>query len=211
MWEFLKQLTDPNSIIEFGGLWLLLFVIFAETGLLIGFFLPGDNLILLAGILCNAKPELMKVDFFPLVSMMIVAAVLGNLAGYWFGKVVGTKLYKRKDSLLFKQRHIELTKQYYQKFGGNLTLVLARFLPVVRTFAPIIAGVIKVDFYKFMLMNILGAMAWIISLSGIGYFLVQWFPGITDYMGYIFIFLIALTAIPILRMLFSRKKQSSEL
>jgi membrane-associated protein len=211
MWEFLKQLTDPNSIIEFGGLWLLLFVIFAETGLLVGFFLPGDNLILLAGILCKAKPELMKVDFFPLVSLMVAAAVLGNLAGYWFGKVVGTRLYKRKDSLLFKQRHIELTKQYYEKFGGNLTLVLARFLPVVRTFAPIIAGVIKVDFFRFMLMNVIGALAWILSLSGIGYFLVQWFPGITDYMGYIFIFLIVLTALPILRMIFSRKKASSEL
>ncbi len=211
MWEFLKQLTDPNSIIEYGGLWLLLFVIFAETGLLVGFFLPGDNLILLAGILCKAKPELMKVDFFPLVSLMAAAAVLGNLAGYWFGKVVGTRLYKRKDSLLFKQRHIELTKQYYEKFGGNLTLVLARFLPVVRTFAPVIAGVIKVDFFRFMLMNVVGALAWILSLSGIGYFLVQWFPGITDYMGYIFIFLIILTALPILKLVFSRKKTSSEL
>jgi membrane-associated protein len=211
MWEFLKQLTDPNSIIEFGGLWLLLFVIFAETGLLVGFFLPGDNLILLAGILCKAKPELMKVDFFPLVSLMVSAAVLGNLAGFWFGKVVGTRLYKRKDSWLFKQRHIELTKQYYEKFGGNLTLVLARFLPVVRTFAPIIAGVIKVDFFRFMLMNVIGAVAWIISLSSIGYFLVQWFPGITDYMGYIFIILIVITALPIIRMLFSSKKKSSEL
>lgn len=211
MWEFLKQLTDPNSIIEFGGLWLLLFVIFAETGLLVGFFLPGDNLILLAGILCKAKPELMKVDFFPLASLMVAAAVLGNLTGYWFGKVVGTRLYKRKDSLLFKQRHIELTKHYYVKFGGNLTLVLARFLPVVRTFAPVIAGVIKVDFFRFMLMNVIGALAWILSLSGIGYFLVQWFPGITDYMGYIFIFLIVLTALPILRMIFSSKKSSSEL
>ncbi len=211
MWEFLKQLTDPNSIIEFGGLWLLLFVIFAETGLLVGFFLPGDNLILLAGILCKAKPDLMKVDFIPLAGLMVAAAVLGNLTGYWFGKVVGTRLYKRKDSFLFKQRHIELTKQYYEKFGGNLTLVVARFLPVIRTFAPVIAGVIKVDFIRFMLMNVVGALAWIISLSGIGYFLVQWFPGITNYMGYIFILLIILTALPILRMIFARKSNSSEL
>lgn len=211
MWEFLKQLTDPNSIIEFGGLWLLLFVIFAETGLLVGFFLPGDNLILLAGILCKAKPDLMKVDFIPLAGLMVAAAVLGNLTGYWFGKVVGTRLYKRKDSFLFKQRHIELTKQYYEKFGGNLTLVVARFLPVVRTFAPVIAGVIKVDFIRFMLMNVVGALAWIISLSGIGYFLVQWFPGITNYMGYIFILLIILTALPILRMIFARRSNSSEL
>lgn len=188
----------------------MLFVIFAETGLLVGFFLPGDNLILLAGILCKAKPELMKVDFFPLAFLMITAAVLGNLVGYWFGKVVGTRLYARKDSLLFKQRHIELTKQYYQKFGGNLTLVLARFLPVVRTFAPVIAGVIRVSFYRFMIMNIIGALAWIVSLSGIGYFLVQVFPGITNYMGYIFIALIILTAIPILRMIWNDRKNRSK-
>ncbi|MBX3163226.1 MAG: VTT domain-containing protein [Bacteroidetes bacterium] len=204
MWEFLKQLTDPNSIIEYGGLWLLLFVIFAETGLLVGFFLPGDNLILLAGILCKAKPELMRIDFFPLVSLMTLAAVLGNIFGYWFGRVAGTKLYARKDSLFFKQKHVELTNTYYHKYGGNVTLILARFLPVVRTFAPVIAGVIKIDFGKFMLFNIIGALAWIVSLTSIGYFLVQVFPQITDYMGYIFIALIILTAIPVVRAVFRK-------
>ena len=103
MWEFLKQLTDPNSIIQYGGLWLLLFVIFAETGLLIGFFLPGDNLILLAGILCKARPELMQVNYFTLVLLMIMAAVLGNTSGYWFGKKAGEKLYSRKNSFIFNK------------------------------------------------------------------------------------------------------------
>jgi membrane-associated protein len=206
MWEFLKQLTDPNSIIQYGGLWLLLFVIFAETGLLVGFFLPGDNLILLAGILCKAKPELLQVNYLELVSLMTLAAVLGNAAGYWFGRKAGEKLYARKDSLIFKQKQIEITKTYYDKYGGNLTLVLARFLPVVRTFAPIIAGVIKIDVWKFMFFNVLGALAWIIGLTSIGYFLVQFFPKITDYMGYIFIFLIILTAIPILRVILKKKE-----
>jgi len=208
MWEFLKQLTDPNSIIEYGGLWLLLFVIFAETGLLIGFFLPGDNLILLAGILCKAKPGLMHIGYLEMVFLMSLAAVLGNTVGYWFGRKAGEKLYSRKDSWLFKQRQIEVTKTYYDKYGGNLTLVMARFLPVVRTFAPIIAGVIKIDFFKFMFFNILGALAWILSLTGIGYFLVQFFPKITDYMGYIFILLIILTALPILRIIFKKKKDA---
>ncbi len=206
MWEFLKQLTDPNSIIEYGGVWLLLIVIFAETGLLVGFFLPGDNLILLAGILCKAKPELMKLDFMPLAILMTLAAIAGNSAGYWFGRTVGEKLYARKDSWLFKQSQIEVTKNYYNRFGGNMTLVVARFLPVVRTFAPIIAGVIKIDFFKFMLFNVIGALAWIFSLAGIGYFLVQIFPQITDYMGYIFIVLIIITALPILRVFFGKKK-----
>lgn len=206
MWEFLKQLTDPNSIIQYGGLWLLLFVIFAETGLLIGFFLPGDNLILLAGILCKAKPELMHVNYFTLVSLMITAAVLGNATGYWFGRQAGQKLYSRKNSFFFKQQHLEVTKAYYKKYGGNLTLVIARFLPVVRTFAPVIAGVIKVDFIPFMVFNLIGAVAWILSLTGIGYFLVQVFPEITNYMGYIFIALILLTAIPILRAVLKSRK-----
>jgi membrane-associated protein len=206
MWDFLKQLTDPNSIIHYGGLWLLLFVIFAETGLLVGFFLPGDNLILLAGILCKAKPELMNVNYFELVFLMILAAVIGNATGYWFGRKAGERLYTRKDSWFFKQKQIEITKTYYNKYGGNLTLVLARFLPVVRTFAPVIAGVIKIDFYKFMFFNVVGAIVWIMSLTAIGYFLVQIFPQITDYMGYIFIALIILTAIPILRLVFKKKR-----
>ncbi len=206
MWDFLKQLTDPNSIIEYGGLWLLLFVIFAETGLLVGFFLPGDNLILLAGILCKARPDLIHVNYFVLVSLMVAAAVLGNVFGYWFGKRAGDKLYSKKESWFFKRKHLEVTKTYYDKYGGNTTLIIARFLPVVRTFAPVIAGAIKVDFFKFMLFNIVGAVAWIISLSGIGYFLVQVFPQVTDYMGYIFIALIIITAIPILRIIFRKKK-----
>ena len=150
MWDFLKQLTDPNSIIQYGGIWLLLFVIFAETGLLVGFFLPGDNLILLAGILCKAKPELMHVNYFELILLMSLAAILGNISGYWFGRLTGEKLYSRKDSWLFKKKHLEATNTYYHKYGGNLTLILARFLPIVRTFAPVIAGVIKIDFFKFM-------------------------------------------------------------
>ena len=207
MWEFLKQLTDPNSIIEYGGLGLLLFVIFAETGLLVGFFLPGDNLILLAGILCKAKPELIHVNFTQMVVLMTVAAVLGNMFGYWFGRKAGEKLYSKKDSFFFRKSHIEVTKRYYEKYGGNLTLVLARFLPVVRTFAPIIAGAIKIDFIKFMFFNIVGAVAWIVSLSGIGYYLVQVFPQITEYMGYIFIALIVLTAIPVLRVISRKDKK----
>jgi membrane-associated protein len=205
MWEFLKQITDPNSIIHYGGLWLLLFVIFAETGLLVGFFLPGDNLILLAGILCKAKPELMQVSYLGLVALMISAAILGNIFAYWFGRMAGEKLYTKKDNWFFKQKHLDVTKAYYDKYGGNLTLVLARFLPVVRTFAPIISGVIRIDFFKFMIFNIIGAITWIVSLTAIGYFLVQFFPEITNYMGYIFIALIILTAIPILRLIFKRK------
>lgn len=210
MWDFLSKLTDPNSIIEYGGLWLLLFVVFAETGLLFGFFLPGDNLILLAGILCRAEPHIMKVGYPALAAMLVVAAVAGNTAGYWFGRKAGEKLYSRKDSFFFRKRHLEITSKYYNKYGGNTTLIIARFLPVVRTFAPILAGAIRIDFVKFMFFNVAGAVAWILSLSAIGYWLVGMFPQIRDHLGYVFIALIIITAIPVIRVMFLGRKSGPE-
>src|ERR1041384_1862838 len=170
MFEFLKQLTDPESIIKYGGFAFLLFVIFAETGLFIGFFLPGDNLVFIAGLLCATKPEIMNVSFPILILSMVAAAVLGNMFGYWFGKKAGETLYTRKNSFFFRQSHVTTTKTYYEKHGGK-TLILGRFLPIIRTFAPILAGVIKIDFKKFMLYNIVGGFAWIGLLSSAGYFL----------------------------------------
>ena len=103
IFEFLKQLTDPESILSYGGLALLLFVVFAETGLLIGFFLPGDSLIFISGMICVSKPELLGVNIYILITALSLAAILGNIAGYWFGYKVGPALFKRKDSLIFKK------------------------------------------------------------------------------------------------------------
>jgi membrane-associated protein len=197
MLEFFKQLTDPESIIQYGGFGLLLFVIFAETGLFVGFFLPGDNLVFIAGLLCSTKPQIMNVSFPALILSMIAAAVIGNMFGYWFGKKAGENLYSRKNSFFFRQSHVITTKAYYEKHGGK-TLILGRFLPIIRTFAPILAGVIRINFKTFMLYNIVGATAWIISIGGIAYYLGQKFPGIENYLGYIFVTLIIITAIPIL-------------
>lgn len=197
MFDFLKQLTDPESIIKFGGFGFLLFVIFAETGLLIGFFLPGDNLIFIAGLLCATKPELMNVSFPVALIGMITAAIIGNMFGFWFGKKAGRRLYSRKESFLFKKKHLEVTEVFYLKHGGK-TLILGRFLPIIRTFAPILAGVIKIDFKKFMLYNIVGAVAWIGGIAGIAYYLGVKFPEVENYLGYIFITLIVITALPIL-------------
>lgn len=197
MIEFFKQLTDPESIIQYGGFWFLLFVIFAETGLLVGFFLPGDNLIFIAGLLCSTKPEIIGVSFPVALIGMMIAAITGNVFGYWFGKKAGEKLYSREDSFLFKKRHVELTKSYYEKHGGK-TLVIGRFLPIIRTFAPILAGVIKIDFKKFMIYNIIGAAIWIGGISSIAYYLGVVFPEVENYLGYIFVSLIIITALPII-------------
>lgn len=195
VWEFLKQLVNPESIVQL-GLPLLLFVIFAETGLLIGFFLPGDSLVFISGLICATNNDYVGVNLFTLIISMSGAAILGNVAGYWFGRIVGEKLYKRKDSFLFKKRHITATQSFYERHGGK-TIIMGRFLPIIRTFAPILAGVIKIDLKRFMLYNVIGAIAWIGSISSVGYFLGVRFPGIKDYLGWIVIGLIIITAIPV--------------
>lgn len=197
MFEFLKQLTDPESIIKYGGFTLLLFVIFAETGLFVGFFLPGDNLVFIAGLLCAMKPELMNVSFPVLMAGMITAAVAGNMFGYWFGKKAGETLYKRNDSFFFRKKHLEMTKAFYKKHGGK-TLILGRFIPIIRTFAPIFAGVIKIEFKKFMLYNVIGAAAWIGAIGSVAFYLGKEYPQIENYLGYIFGALIVLTAVPVI-------------
>ena len=195
IWEFFKTLIDPESIINYGGLALLLFVVFAETGLLIGFFLPGDSLIFISGMICVSKPELLDVSLLTLILSMSFAAILGNIAGYWFGYKVGPPLFERRDSLIFKKKYLEVTREFYDKNGGK-TLIIGRFLPIIRTFAPILAGVFKVDFKKFMLFNILGGFAWIGLLSSIGYYLGknEW---VQENIEWIVIALVIVTIIPI--------------
>ncbi|MCW3083177.1 MAG: alkaline phosphatase [Bacteroidetes bacterium] len=207
MIEFLKQLTDPQSIIEYGGLALLLFVVFAETGLLIGFFLPGDSLIFLSGMICVSRPELLQISLPLLIGLLTAAAVLGNCAGYWFGYKVGPPLFKREDSLIFKKRYLEMTRSFYEKYGGA-ALILGRFFPIIRTFAPILAGVIKIDFKRFMLFNIAGALAWIGALCSIGYYLgtYEW---VQKNVGYIIIGLIVVTLIPLIITWLKTRKNTS--
>ncbi len=207
MLDFLKTLTDPQSIIHYGGLWLLLFVVFAETGLLVGFFLPGDSLIFISGLLCATKPDLLGVPFITLFFLLVLAAVTGNIVGYWFGKKVGENLYSKKDSFFFKQKHLVTTRAFYDKYGGY-ALIMGRFLPIIRTFAPILAGVIKIDFKLFMLYNVSGALAWIGSIAGIAYFLGIRYPTIENYIGYIVIVLIVVTAIPVVLTYLSNRKRS---
>lgn len=195
MWDFLKQLTDPQSIIQYGGLALLLIVVFAETGLFIGFFLPGDSLIFVSGMFCSTKAEIMQTNIVVLLLLLTTAAFLGNMAGYWFGKKSGPALFKRDDSLIFKKRYLEMTRSFYEKNGGK-TIVLGRFLPIIRTFAPILAGAINVDVRKFMLYNIIGAVCWIFPTGFAGFYLgkIAW---VERNVGWVIIALIIVTLIPL--------------
>ncbi len=215
--ESFWELFNPESIIQHGGLLLLLIVIFCENGLVIGFFLPGDSLIFLSGLICAAdikRLELMEkpwlgVDITTLVICMFIAAILGSLFGYWFGHRVGQPLFQRKDSLIFKRRYLDVTQSFYKKHGGK-TLMLGRFLPIIRTFAPIIAGVIKVPIPVFMFFNIVGGAAWITSLSLIGYFIGVRYPAVENYLGYIIIGFIGITTIIVARQFIKERKQVKE-
>ncbi|MBS1646720.1 MAG: VTT domain-containing protein [Bacteroidetes bacterium] len=202
--DFFATLTNPETIVKL-GLPLLLLVIFAETGLFIGFFLPGDNLVFIAGLICATNPEVLNVGVFALFFLMSAAAILGNVFGYFFGKKVGEKLFQKSDSFFFKKSRIEATKVFYDKHGGK-TLFIGRFLPIIRTFAPILAGMIPVDFKKFMWYNVLGAFCWIGSVGGVGYFLGIKVPQIKNYLGYIVFAIIVLTALPVLGAYFKRKR-----
>jgi membrane-associated protein len=191
--DFLKQLVDPESIIRYGGTYLLLFVVFAETGLFVGFFLPGDSLMFTAGLLCATG----VIPMHPvlLIILLIVAAVTGNMVGYSFGKKVGVLLFKRKSGLFFRQEHLVAAHEFYLKHGKK-TIILSRFLPIVRTFAPIVAGIVKLDYHKFFIYSLAGAIGWVCTLALTGYFLGIYIPQTKEYLDYIVIFLIVITSIP---------------
>jgi len=205
-WEHLQNLTDAQSILSKGGFYLLLIVVFAETGLFFGFFLPGDYLLFMAGLLCSSG--MIDVSLGTLIVSVIAAGVLGNYTGYWFGYRTGPVLFNRNDSLFFKKRYIVIAEEFYAKHGG-MALVLGRFFPIIRTFAPIFAGVVKVDFKKFTLYNFAGSIAWVCTFVLAGYFLGRRYPQLKDYLEYVVLGLIIVTTIPLL-IAFLRKKKVSK-
>ncbi|WDF55119.1 DedA family protein [Mucilaginibacter sp. KACC 22063] len=206
-WDHLHNITDAKAIISQGGYYLLLVVVFAETGLFFGFFLPGDYLLFLAGLFCATGT--LDVPVFHLVASLIGAAVLGNFMGYWFGYRTGDVLLSKNDSLFFKKRYIAMAEKFYDKYGG-MALVLGRFFPIIRTFAPIFAGIVKVKFRKFTLYNIVGGIAWVSTLTLLGYYLGKQYPQLKDYLHYIILGLITITTIPLLIAFLKRKKADEE-
>jgi membrane-associated protein len=194
-WNSLQHFIDPEKLLKEGGFYVVMFVIFAETGLFFGFFLPGDYLLFLAGMFVATGK--LDVNLYVLIAGLIIAAVSGNFTGYWFGRKTGPVLYHRKDSFFFKKRYLKAAEDYYNKQGA-FALIMGRFVPIVRTFAPIFAGVVKLDFKRFALYNFAGAIIWIASLTLLGYFLGKRFEKeINDYLLYIIIGFIVITTIPL--------------
>lgn len=185
---------NPENIIQYGGLGLLLLIIFAETGVFFGFFLPGDSLLFVAGLLAGG--EYLETNVTMLIILLIIAAVSGSTVGYFTGRWAGNYLANKKDSLFFKKKYLDVTQAFYQKHG-MMAFILGRFLPVVRTFVTILAGMAKIDFPKFLFFNFLGASIWIIVMVLSGHFLGRLFPQITTYLELIVIGMIIISAIPV--------------
>ena len=202
-WTALQHFIDPEKLLKEGGFYVVMFVIFAETGLFFGFFLPGDYLLFLAGMFVATGK--LDVNIYVLILGLCISAISGNFTGYWFGRKTGPVLYHRKDSFFFKKRYLKAAEEYYNKQGA-FALIMGRFVPIVRTFAPIFAGVVKLDFKRFALYNVVGAIIWIGSLTLLGYFLGKRFEKeINDYLLYIIIGFIVVTTIPLI-ITFVKKK-----
>ncbi|WP_341658560.1 VTT domain-containing protein [Blattabacterium cuenoti] len=210
-WDFFQHLFNPRWIFLYFGntaLFILLAIVFSETGFFIGFFLPGDSLLFTAGIfgedLCK---NFYNVPFFVIILIVSCVAILGNMQGYWLGYKTGKLLYNRKDSFFFKRKHLILAKLFYNKYKTT-ALIMSRFLPMFRSFAPIVAGAIRVDFKKFMIYNIIGALAWTFSIMLAGHYLDKNFPELKNHLEWIILLIVLMTTLPVFfKMKISKSKK----
>ena len=222
------QLLQPQWYIENGGLWFILFVVFAETGLFAGFFLPGDSLLFVTGIfsegdkLSGIPPIIESALGFQIPNEMLnllflglliaTAGVIGNAVGYWFGKKSGPFLFERKDTFFYKKKYLFQAKDFYDQHGGG-AIVFARFIPIVRTFAPIVAGIVSMDRKKFSFYNITGSIAWVYSMLFAGHYLQKFIYNqfqfdLKKHLEVIVIGIVLLTTAPvIMKLVFSKKRK----
>jgi len=205
--EFFRFILNSEEIISKGGLILVTLIVYAETGLFFCFFLPGDYLLFTAGMFCGLG--ILHVPVVVLLACILGAAVAGNYTGYFFGKYLGNNLVNRKDSFFFKKAYLVNTEKAFARYGGN-ALIIGRFLPVIRTFAPIISGITKMNPYRFALYNISGAVLWVLTLCLLGYFLGKEYPQILNYVEYIIIAFILLTSVAVINSYLKLRKDHSE-
>jgi len=194
---FLKEFLsvfDIESLIRYGGLLLVFLAVYGQTGLFFCFFLPSGGLMFTTGVF--VATGVLHHDIFIVCSLLVIASVLGNMTGYWFGRKTGPLLYKRKDSKFFKREHLKAAENFYNKYGG-IALMGGLFFPIIRTFAPIVSGMIKLNFRKFTLFTFIGSVAWISSFVLSGYFLAK-MPFLKPYLKYVIIAIIVLVTTPII-------------
>ncbi len=194
---------DPIFIIKTAGLIGVFFVIFAGSGLFFGFFLPGDSLLFTAGLIASQG----TINIYALLALSFLCAILGDAVGFWFGKKVGPALFKREKSFFFRPEHLEKTKIFYEKYGKK-TIILARFLPIIRTFAPILAGIGQMQYRTFFTYNVIGGLLWTQGMVLLGYILGNLIPNIEKYITPIVLLIIVVSFLPGIRELYLAKRDS---
>lgn len=191
MFETIAMLGINPEAIAHAGLWLIALIIFAESGLLIGFFLPGDTLLIAAGVMASSGTLSIQWTIITIAT----AAIVGDNVGYTIGRYSGKRLFHKKDGVLFKQEYIERAEAFYEKHGGK-TIILARFTPIVRTFAPVVAGIAKMPRGQFFMYNVIGGVLWAVTLPLLGFWIGSKIPRIGDYLEYAIIGVVILSLAP---------------
>ncbi|HWP23614.1 MAG TPA: VTT domain-containing protein [Candidatus Binatia bacterium] len=191
LWDLFHRIYDVEALVRVGGLVGLTAIVFVETGLLVGFFLPGDSLLVTAGLFA-ARGDL---ELLPMIVCLSVAAIVGDTVGYNIGARTGPKLFTRPDSLLFNKKHLITTKEFYERHGP-FTIVIARFIPILRTFAPVVAGIGAMQYRRFVIYNIAGGIGWVLTTVLGGYFLGQMIPNIHDHLHKVIAVVIVLSLMP---------------
>jgi membrane-associated protein len=189
--DLFHKLNNLPELVQWAGLFGLTAIIFSETGLLVGVFLPGDSLLVTAGLL-SARGYL---NVYALTPLLTLAAICGNSVGYFIGRTSGPRIFNRENSLFFNKKHAIRAHEFYEKYGRK-TIVLAQFMPIIRTFAPVVAGVGGMKFSTFITFNIIGAFCWIWSMVGIGYFLGSYIPGIDQHIEIVVIVVVFVSILP---------------
>jgi len=200
--EFFSKLHNLDELIAWAGYYGLTLIVFCETGLLAGFFLPGDSLLVTAGLVASQG----KLDIVKLNLLLMAAAVLGDSVGYAIGHFVGPRIFKKEDSWFFKKDHLRRTHEFFEKYGGK-TIILARFVPIVRTFAPTVAGVGKMSYAKFLSFNVVGGILWVASMTLIGYFLGRSIPNIEKHLHLVVAVVIVVSFLPLIHEWFQARKK----
>jgi membrane-associated protein len=191
--QLFDQLRDLEGLVKWAGYIGLTLIIFAETGLLVGFFLPGDSLLVTAGLL--AADPAFGLNVWLLGCILTVAAIVGDTVGYAVGKATGPRIFTREDSLLFNKAHLLRAQAFYEKHGGK-TIIIARFMPIVRTFAPVVAGVGRMEYRAFLSYNVIGGVLWIWSMLLTGWVLARTVPGVAKHVEKIILLVVFLSVLP---------------
>jgi membrane-associated protein len=203
--QFFSHLYHFQDLIRWGGYTALTIIVFCETGILAGFFFPGDSLLVTAGLIAALDGTL---TLHILIPLLCAAAIVGDSVGYAIGRYFGGKLENKPDSFFFRREHLERTKAFYGKYGAK-TIVLARFVPIVRTFAPTVAGMAAMNYRTFIVYNVVGGIGWVVSMLLTGYFLARSIPDVEKKIHWILLAVIAISFLPIVKEFWEHRRQKA--